>query len=377
MDFDRTDDQKLLAKTVAEFAKKDSTVERFRRLRNAEGEGFDRSVWARMGELGWLAVPFAEELGGFGGSMVDVGLVLEELGKSLVPEPYLPCVVLAGSALRLAGSAAQQERWLEALLAGERVLAFAHAERTARYAPEPRETWARADGEGYVLSGTKVFVLAGHAAEAFVVSARLGDAPALDTAGYIAIRRAGLGPELLASFDEALAASPPSHPFRYVLNALLVGPLFPLLIALFTELGFRGFLFREVQGGFWRRSLLIGLAEAAFLAPLGAFGYQFPGTPLLGAGLLAAWALLASPALVYLRVRSGSVIAVALFRGTLFAMTTIAADLSGAAPALRPFFGAAGLVALALLLLGLFVHDWRFADVRLMGAGLQKAPSSP
>ncbi len=212
---------------------------------------------------------------------------------------------------------------------------------------------------------------------ALAVGALLGDAPALDTAGYIAIRRAGLGPELLASFDEALAASPPSHPFRYVLNALLVGPLFPLLIALFTELGFRGFLFREVQGGFWRRSLLIGLAEAAFLAPLGAFGYQFPGTPLLGAGLLAAWALLASPALVYLRVRSGSVIAVALFRGTLFAMTTIAADLSGAAPALRPFFGAAGLVALALLLLGLFVHDWRFADVRLMGAGLQKAPSSP
>ncbi len=218
MDFDRTDDQKLLAKTVAEFAKKDSTVERFRRLRNAEGEGFDRSVWARMGELGWLAVPFAEELGGFGGSMVDVGLVLEELGKSLVPEPYLPCVVLAGSALRLAGSAAQQERWLEALLAGERVLAFAHAERTARYAPEPRETWARADGEGYVLSGTKVFVLAGHAAEAFVVSARLGDAPALFV---VEAGAEGLTRELVRFIDGHRGATETFESVRVPANARL------------------------------------------------------------------------------------------------------------------------------------------------------------
>ncbi|MEO0326392.1 MAG: acyl-CoA dehydrogenase family protein, partial [Myxococcota bacterium] len=179
MDFDRSDDQTLLAQTVAEFAKKDSTVARFRRLRNEEGEGFERKVWAQMGELGWLSVPFSEELGGFGGSMVDVGLVLEELGKSLVPEPYLASVVLAGGALRLAGSAAQREALLGPLMAGSTVLAFAHAERESRYAPEPRSTLARRDGDAYVIEGTKVFVLAGHAAERFVVSARLGDEAAL------------------------------------------------------------------------------------------------------------------------------------------------------------------------------------------------------
>ena len=214
-------------------------------------------------------------------------------------------------------------------------------------------------------------------AVALAVGALFGDAPALDTESYIAHRRSGLDPELLASFEQALVDSPPSHPLRYVLNALLVGPLFPLLIALFTEVGFRGFLFREVPGGFWQRSLLIGMAEAAFLAPLGAFGYQFPEEPGLGAAMLGAWALIASPALLYLRVRSGSVIAVALFRGTLFAMTTVAADLSGAAPLLRPFYGAAGLVALLALLGAFYVHDRRFADARLMSPDLQKASSSP
>ncbi|MEO0323344.1 MAG: CPBP family glutamic-type intramembrane protease [Myxococcota bacterium] len=205
-------------------------------------------------------------------------------------------------------------------------------------------------------------------AVALAVGALLGDAPALTTEDYIAHRRAGLDPALRESFAQALVDSPPSNPLRYVLNALLVGPLFPLLIALFTEVGFRGFLFREVQGGFWRRSALIGLAEAAFLAPLGAFGYQFPGEPLLGAVLLGAWAMLASPALVYLRVRSGSVLAVALFRGTLFALTTVAADLSGASATLRPFYGVAGFAALAVLLLAFFLHDRR-AEARLMSPG--------
>ncbi|MEM1416801.1 MAG: hypothetical protein AAGH15_18030 [Myxococcota bacterium] len=200
------------------------------------------------------------------------------------------------------------------------------------------------------------------------IGALLGDAPALDTASYVANRRAGMDPALLAEFEAALGDSPPSHPLRYVGSALFAGLLFPMLIALFAEIGFRGFLFREVQGGFWRRSFLIGLAEAAFLAPLGAFGFQFPGMPWVGAGMLAAWALLASPVLVYLRVRTGSVLAVAAFRGTLFALTTIAADMSGAGPLTRPFYGISGLLALALLLGAFVAHDRFVAQAKLTRA---------
>ncbi|MEM1415994.1 MAG: acyl-CoA dehydrogenase family protein [Myxococcota bacterium] len=195
MDFDRSEDQKLLAKTVADFAKKESTVERFRKLRNADGEGFERSTWKQMAELGWLSVPFAEELGGFGGSSVDVGLVLEELGKSLVPEPYLASVVLAGAAIRLAGSVEQQAELLEPLLEGDQVLALAYAERGARYATSRLSTTAEADGSGWVIRGEKVFVLAGHAAERFVVSAEVAGEPGLfvvdaDAAG---VERATVG----------------------------------------------------------------------------------------------------------------------------------------------------------------------------------------
>ena len=99
MDFDLSEEQQMLAKTVRDWARKESTVERFRKVRDADGLGFDPKGWAQMGELGWLAMPFPESVGGFGGSFVDAGLALEELGKMLVPEPYLASVALAGRAL--------------------------------------------------------------------------------------------------------------------------------------------------------------------------------------------------------------------------------------------------------------------------------------
>ena len=98
MDFDLSDDQKMLTRTVAELGKTEATVERFRKLRDADGPGWDKAMWKQMGELGWLGVPFPEALGGFGGKFVDAALILQELGKTLVPEPYLASVVLGGYA---------------------------------------------------------------------------------------------------------------------------------------------------------------------------------------------------------------------------------------------------------------------------------------
>ena len=86
MDFDLDQDQRMLAKTVAEFAKNESPVERFRRLRD-DDVGYDPAVWRKMGELGWLGVAFPESVGGYGGSFVECALVLEKLATTLVPEP--------------------------------------------------------------------------------------------------------------------------------------------------------------------------------------------------------------------------------------------------------------------------------------------------
>jgi len=174
MDFEITPEQKLLAETVATFVKQRSPVARFRKLRAAR-EPWDPEVWAHMGELGWLSVPVPEAAGGFGGSMVDAAIVLEGLGKALAPEPYLASVVLAGLALAHAGSPAQHERWLAPMIEGRTALALAYAERATRHqAGEPTTTAAR-DGAGWRLHGDKEFVLGGHQAHAFVVSARTPD----------------------------------------------------------------------------------------------------------------------------------------------------------------------------------------------------------
>src|SRR5688572_3479049 len=119
MDFDLTEEQRLLAKTVADFCKTRSPVSRFRKLRDADGIGWDPATWREMGQLGWLGVPFPESAGGLAGSFVEAAIILEQLGRTLVPEPYLASVVLGGQALALGGNGEQHERWLAPMLDGQ------------------------------------------------------------------------------------------------------------------------------------------------------------------------------------------------------------------------------------------------------------------
>src|SRR5215216_2261192 len=98
MDFDLTQDQRMLVDTAASFVKKQLPVSRLRTMRE-DATGWSRDVWKHMGELGWLGILFPEDVGGFAGSFVDAALILEQFGTTLVPEPFLASVVLAGSAL--------------------------------------------------------------------------------------------------------------------------------------------------------------------------------------------------------------------------------------------------------------------------------------
>jgi alkylation response protein AidB-like acyl-CoA dehydrogenase len=177
MNFDLSPDQKLLVDTAAAFARKESPVSRLRTLRE-DPVGWSKATWKQMGELGWLGIPFSESLGGFGGAFSDAALVLEKLGTTLVPEPYIASVVLAGSTIVGAGSEAQQRRWLEPLIAGDSTLALAYAERDSRFDALRVATRAEKHGAAYRLRGEKVFVLNGHAADALVVSARTSGAEA-------------------------------------------------------------------------------------------------------------------------------------------------------------------------------------------------------
>ena len=171
MNFDLTDEQQMIVDTVARWVEADSPVARFREQRDTN-DTWDRAVWQAMGEHGWLGVCFPEEVGGFGGSFVDAALILEQLGRGLVPEPYIPSVVLAGGLLARLGSPAQREQFLEPMIEGRTSLALAYAERQSRYQLNDCLTSAHERGDGFILAGEKTWVLNGHAADQIVVAAR-------------------------------------------------------------------------------------------------------------------------------------------------------------------------------------------------------------
>jgi len=171
MDFELDQDQQMLAKTVADFARNESPVERFRKLRD-DDIGYDPEAWQQMGELGWLGVPFPESVGGFGGGFIECAMVLENLATTLVPEPYLASVVLGGMTLARAGDAAQHEAYLTPMIEGETTLALAYSEVQSRYDVSSVDTSATPDGNGYEISGEKIWVLNGHRADQLIVSAQ-------------------------------------------------------------------------------------------------------------------------------------------------------------------------------------------------------------
>jgi alkylation response protein AidB-like acyl-CoA dehydrogenase len=171
VNFDLSEEQQMVVDTVAKWVEVQSPVERFRKQRDAEAS-WDREIWQAMGEYGWLGVCYPEALGGFGGKFVDAALILEQLGRGLVPEPFIPSVILAGSLLERLGSDEQIERFLTPMIEGKSSLAFAYAERQSRYQLNDCLTTAHPKSGDYVLAGEKTWVLNGHAADQIVVAVR-------------------------------------------------------------------------------------------------------------------------------------------------------------------------------------------------------------
>lgn len=202
MHFEYTDEQKMLASTVADFAAKESPLDRARKMRD-DKIGWSKDLWRQMGELGWLAVPFPESVGGYGGKFIDAAVVLEQLGKTLVPEPYIPSVVLGGQALAIAGTEAQKQELLAPMLAGQMSFAFAAAEAANRYDAAVSKTKAVEKDGGFELSGKKVWVDNGHAADVIFVTAKIGK----DLALFAVDRNAdGLKTKSLGTIDGRKAA---------------------------------------------------------------------------------------------------------------------------------------------------------------------------
>jgi len=171
MDFDLTDDQRLLQESVGKLlAARYADFEQRKRYKKLP-DGFDRAVWAAYAEQGVLGLPFAESEGGFGGGPVETMVVMEQFGAALALEPYLTGVVLCGEILKGA-SAALREEIIPEIVAGAKILALAQTERGARSDLHDVSLAARTEQNDYLLEGEKSVVIGGGAADAFIVSAR-------------------------------------------------------------------------------------------------------------------------------------------------------------------------------------------------------------
>jgi alkylation response protein AidB-like acyl-CoA dehydrogenase len=183
MELVRSEDQELIAKTAADFVAGKSSIARVRALRDGDDPlGYSRALWKEMAELGWIGIPFPESVGGSGLGFAELAVVLEELGRTLAPEPFLSTVLLGGQALLLAGDEAKAKDWLPRVIAGDAILALAQQEARSRYDLAAVETRAERAVSGFRIRGEKIQVLDGHVADALVVVARSAGGPR-DSAG--------------------------------------------------------------------------------------------------------------------------------------------------------------------------------------------------
>ena len=187
MDFSLSEIQSMLADSVEKFVTKEYDFES-RQKYVASDTGYSADVWQTFCELGWTAVPFADDDGGFDGGPIETMILMQQFGRGLVVEPYLENIVLAGGILRRVANSAQKTRWLRPLISGELQAALAFVEPQSRYELSNIETTATPDGDGWIINGRKGVVLNGGNAGLLIIPARTaGDTTAVEGISLFAV----------------------------------------------------------------------------------------------------------------------------------------------------------------------------------------------
>jgi len=171
MNFDFTEEQTLLNNMVTSFVRDNYDWETRCSIVKTE-EGWKQENWSQFAELGLLGVPFSEKHGGLGGSPTDLMIVMEQFGKGLVVEPYLPSVILAGGLITNLGSKEQIDQIVPKIISGDQRYVFAYAEHQSRFDLFDVKTSAAKDGDSYVINGLKSVVFGAGAATHVIIAAR-------------------------------------------------------------------------------------------------------------------------------------------------------------------------------------------------------------
>ena len=204
MDFGFNQEQELLRATARKFFENECTSE-FVRARMAEPAGVTDEFWKKLAEQGWLGLIYPEEFDGTGLGFVDLTVLMEEMGRAVMPGPFFSTVLLGGLSIFEAGSAAQKKEWLSKISAGQAKATLAFTEPNARWDAAAVTVTARESGGKFTLSGTKLFVLDAHVADVIVTVARTreGKRPEDGLSLFLVPKGAkGLDVKLLPTMDQ-------------------------------------------------------------------------------------------------------------------------------------------------------------------------------
>ena len=204
MDIGFTEEQELLRESARRFLESECTIG-FVRQRMAEPAAVTDEFWQKLADQGWLGITYPEAEGGSGLGLVDVVVLMEEMGRAVMPGPSLSTVLLGGAAIAEAGSPAQRRQWLPQIVAGRAKAALAWTEPNLRWDAAGIGLAARETGGSFTLSGNKLFVGDAHLADIIVIAARTRDGSTMDDGVSLFLApkgTAGLTITVLPTIDE-------------------------------------------------------------------------------------------------------------------------------------------------------------------------------
>jgi alkylation response protein AidB-like acyl-CoA dehydrogenase len=172
MDFSISETQEMICREARKFLEKECPSRLVREL-EADEKGYSPELWQKMGELGWLAMPFPEAYGGIGGDFLGLVLLIEEMGRVCLPSPLIPSVILGGMTVLTLGSDALKSEFVPTIASGETIFTLALLESDDDYGRSCVQCPAKPEGNDYLLKGTKLFVPDAHVADQILVAARM------------------------------------------------------------------------------------------------------------------------------------------------------------------------------------------------------------
>ncbi|MBW2053406.1 MAG: acyl-CoA/acyl-ACP dehydrogenase [Deltaproteobacteria bacterium] len=174
MDLDFTAEQEMLRDSASKFLTKECPYSRVKELEESE-EGYASDIWRQMAELGWTGLLFPEEYGGYGGQFMDLVIIQEAIGRAVCPSPFFSTVIQCGLIFLEGGTKEQKQEILPKIAEGSLIMALAQYEEDGSYFASDINMKAEAQGDQYVLNGTKLFVMDANVADKLIVAAKTAD----------------------------------------------------------------------------------------------------------------------------------------------------------------------------------------------------------